>query len=198
MKKIALLLTLAALSTSASFGFEENSEEISQENCCKSVYDAFYLGLGVGFDSLKCDDKYNAKVNRFMGALLLGGGKTINKVYVGVEGEYDFAKKKTDNNATFRAAHPKVSGLAGAQCGSWLAFGKVGAAFNKMDIAASGDRAAMTKSKVGLVAGIGLRKTVQKVAFGIGADYSFGSKHEGIKFDKGFSANVHAVYQIQY
>lgn len=194
MKKITLSLALAALTTSASFA----DEEIVQENAGKNVYDAVYLGAGVGFSSLKYDDNYDAKVNRFMGALLLGAGKTIKNAYVGVEGEYDFAEKKSDNNASFKCALPKVSCLIGAYRGSWLAYAKAGAAFNKMDVAASNGRAAMKKSKVGFIAGLGVRKAVQNVAFGVGADYCFGSKHEGIKFNKGFSANVHAIYQIQY
>lgn len=197
MKKITISLVLAAMSVSTAFCDSlDNNEEISSSE--SSAYDALYVGAGVGGSFLKYEDDGDgsAKANRVTGVVVLGGGKDINGVYLGAEGEYDFASKKKDKGCNFQRAHPKLFGVFGKIIRDWLVYGKAGVAFNKEDLDYNGVIA--SKSKTGFVAGLGVRKVVNNVAFGVAGDYNFGSKNDGIKFNKGFSVNVHAMYQIRY
>lgn len=196
MKKIALSLVLAAMSVSTAFcDSSDNNEEVSSEACAANAYDALYIGAGAGGSFLKCEGYGNKiKANRVMGLVLLGGGKVVNGVYLGAEGEYDFAQKKEKEGVKFQRALPKVSGVLGVVRGDWLAYGKAGVAFNEFEYQANG----FSKNKAGFVAGLGVRKAVNNFALGAACDYNFGSKYEDLRFNKGFSVNVHVMYQIQY
>lgn len=116
-----------------------------------SSLDGAYFGLGLGGNFLdntlyvgnvKCDKS----ANRFMGTAILGAGKVFgNKLYAGVEGLVDFAKKsnvrtnKDGMEVAFknRGIVPELALRLGYVYNTYMFYGKIGCSFGKTDTYAS-------------------------------------------------------------
>ena len=90
---------------------EENNEELVVEQCNCDLLNGFYAGLGIGYSNSKnkihtlnkiagttVDGEIaetSNKANKFIGTIVLGGGKVFGQgFYVGAEGMIDFSKNK--------------------------------------------------------------------------------------------------------
>lgn len=116
-----------------------------------SSLDGAYFGLGLGGNFLDNtlyagDVKLNKSANRFMGTAILGAGKVFgNKLYAGVEGLVDFAKKsnvrtnKDDIEVAFknRGIVPELALRLGYVYNTYMFYGKIGCSFGKTDTYAS-------------------------------------------------------------
>ncbi|MBO7537597.1 MAG: hypothetical protein J6T29_04635 [Alphaproteobacteria bacterium] len=122
MKKVMLSAAVCAMAFSANADVSE--EVVVEETAQTSAFNSFYFGAGIGGSFLKSDDvsvgknfttkalrmddgtvysslnenpgkKFGVKANRFVGSLVLGGGKVFsNNVYVGAEFLIDISKDK--------------------------------------------------------------------------------------------------------
>ena len=116
-----------------------------------SSLDGAYFGLGLGGNFLDNtlyagNVKLNKSANRFMGTAILGAGKVFgNKLYAGVEGLVDFAKKsnvrtnKDDIEVAFknRGIVPELALRLGYVYNTYMFYGKIGCSFGKTDTYAS-------------------------------------------------------------
>ena len=211
MKKIVFAVALAM--TSASFAEEA---VIVEEEAAPAYADSFsglYLGLGIGGSFVKYEyGKYSEKCNRFIGTLVLGGGKAINqKFYVGGEFLMDFTKAKdktfTDgaNSITikYQGVTPQLALRLGYANPYWgaLFYGKAGVAFNKGKAwgVHNGENFSHSKTKAGFVLGLGAEKAFcKKFSARLEGDYNFGSNDHGMKFNKGFTIRALATYDINF
>ena len=222
MKKIALM-ALALAMTSASFAEDVVvSEEAAP--AYENAFDTFYFGLGIGGSFVKYDGassemrdldiKLNEKCNRFIGSAVIGAGKTFKqKFYAGAEILMDFTKSKTKTvekqvagrnikaEGKFQGITPQFAIRLGYvnPCWNTLFYGKMGVAYNKGYGTVSGFDKKFDEKKAGFVLGLGAEKMFcKKFSVRLEGDYNFGSKANGIKFNKGFTVRALVAYNIKY
>lgn len=179
-----------------------------------SDFDSVYVGAGIGGSFLKttADDVDSMKANRFMGSLVIGGGKVFkNNAYLGGEVLLDCMKnrKKTyesvarDANIQMKGYIPQVDVKLGyAARNDVLGYGKFGCAWSKISF--NDGRNDRSKNKPSFVLGAGAEKIFcKKFSTAIEADYNFGFKVDNdniknIKANKGWTVRALAKYNIKY
>jgi hypothetical protein len=229
MKKIAFAAT-AFLSYAAALASEAttvvNEEEVAP---CGCAFDSVYLGLGIGGSFLKSKvevdkDSKSTNVNRFIGSVLLGAGKTFKKFYIGAEGLLDFTKSKSSEDShkdkdsgkevkgTLR--NSGVSPQFGIRLGvvikdNWLLFFKVAGVYDKVKLKV-GDREGSC-SKITPALSLGIERSFCKkfsarlegqYVFGASktAKFNIGDKEKDVKIknDGGFIIRALCAYNIKY
>ncbi|MDR2067946.1 MAG: hypothetical protein LBP41_03085 [Holosporaceae bacterium] len=232
MKKIVFAAT-AFLSYAATLAAEDVAVTAVDEGSpsCQCAFDSVYLGLGVGGSFLKAKAEAKAEaegisgsknVNRFIGSVLIGGGKTFKKFYVGAEGLLDFSKSK-DNYFEKDVSGVKVSGNlksdgVSAQLGirlgavikdSWLVFFKVAGVHDKVTLK-TGEREGSC-SKIAPALSLGVEKLFcKKFSARLEGQYVFKADKTAkflvadrevdvkVKNDGGFVIRALVAYNVKY
>ena len=228
MKKVTLCAAVCAMTFSAN---ADVAGVVAPEATPTCVFSSVYGGVGIGGSFLKAGDisytvfssqkeaKFTPKANRFVGSVVLGGGKVFsNKVYAGAEFLMDFTKNKkheiTDVDHT--TGESRIEGKVGGfipqidvKAGyvfknATLAYAKLGCAWTKFsyeqfrkDTGAKVDGESKTKASVTL--GLGVEKAFRnKISAAIEGDYNFGNKIKDVRVNKGWSVRALVKYNIKY
>lgn len=233
MKKVTLCAAVCAMVFSASADVTE--EVVVPEETSPCVFSSIYGGLGIGGSFLTGDNigytvfsstanpkakaTIKPKANRFIGSVVLGGGKMFkNKVYAGAEFLMDFTKNKKHEivDADINGVESKIDGKIGGfipqinvKAGyvfknATLAYAKLGCAWTKFaaetfrkDNGAKIDGESKTKASV--VLGLGAEKAFRnKISAAIEGDYNFGHKVNSLRVNKGWSVRALVKYNVKY
>ena len=205
MKKVALSAAVCAMAFSANADVET------------SAFNSIYGGLGIGGSFLESNVHYTnadgkdkkVKANRVIGSAVLGGGKVFsNNVYAGGEFMLDFAKnKKFEGTFPWGNGCSKVMGIVpqiNAKAGyvfknDLLAYGKLGCAWSKGKTENYDRNEKFSKTKASFVLGAGVEKAFcKKFSAAVDADYNFGWKQLGVRFNKGWNVRALVKYNVQY
>lgn len=205
MKKVVLGVVVGAMAFSA-----DASVQVSDFS---SVYGG--LGLGGSFMRSTLDDsaKEDVKANRFLGSLVLGGGKILNeKMYIGGEFLADFMKNRTkhydDSNIQMKGFIPQIDLKLGyAFRNNSLAYGKFGCAWSKISQYYSVEDKTYSKNKASFVVGLGAEKAFcKRFSTALEGDYNFGFKvsdnapaaGQHIRSNKGWTVRALVKCHVKY
>lgn len=187
-------------------------------------FDGVYFGAGVGGNFFKISDEVTPRSNgidvrdgnysasRFMGSIVLGGGKVIDKVYGGVEALFDVMKNKKIEMYTTNptSGDRQVAGdiqmkgfvpqgnikVGYSIYDNIIAYGKFGCAWSKVQKTRNGRTT--SKSKHSFVAGLGTEMALNNsFSAGLEAEYNFGFKTDGATYNKGVSVRALIKYNIR-
>ena len=203
MKKVVLSAAVCAMAFSA------NAEEAVQASAFNSVY----AGLGIGGSFLKSslDRQGTMKVNRFMGSVVLGGGKVFkNNAYAGCEFLADFMKNRKKSygldNFQMKGFIPQVDVKLGyAFRNNVLGYGKFGCVWSKATY--NDGRHDHSKNKTSFALGLGAEKAFcRKFSTAVEADYNFGFKWDNngvfgfnnLRVNKGWTVRALAKCNVKY
>lgn len=206
MKKIILGVLICSTVLSAKADVAE--EITTNEDAQSSIFDSLYAGLGVGGSFLKTTGSNlpDMEANRFMGSLVIGGGKVVNKIYGGIEVLFDITKdkkqKKTEEgncNIQMDGFTPHIGIKAGYVPGqSVLAYLKLGCAWPKVSKYTRNDDKTDSKSKASFVLGVGGEKIFcNRFSTALEVDYNFGFKKDELRCNKGWNIRALAKYNIK-
>lgn len=213
MKKIMLSAAVCAMAFS--------SEVCAKEN---QPFNGVYFGVGVGGNFFKTSDEVtprndgtevrdgNYNASRFMGSIVLGGGKVIDKVYGGVEALFDVMKNKKIEMYTTNPASGdrQVSGdlqmkgfvpqgnikIGYSIYDNIIAYGKLGCAWSKVQKTRNGETT--NKSKHSFVVGLGTEMALSNsFSTGLEADYNFGFKTDGTTYNRGINVRALIKYNMR-
>lgn len=205
MKKVVLSAVICAMAFSS---------EVYAEGC--HPFDGVYLGLGVGGNFFKTRDEVtghnadgsdirngNYDASRFMGSVVVGGGKVINKIYGGIEALFDIMKNKKieiagiNGDVQMKGFVPQVNVKAGySMCNNIIAYGKLGCAWSKANKTENGHTT--NKSKTSFVFGVGAEKSFcRRFSLALEADYNFGFKSNETTYNKGINVRALVKYNIK-
>lgn len=228
MKKVMLSAAVCAMAFTANADVAEEVEviETAQASAFNSIYAG--LGIGGSFlksgdvKYLSKDgkiEKDSLKANRFIGSFVLGAGKVFsNNVYVGGEFLMDFTKNKKSEWELF--GNRKIEGKVGGYIpqlnlrlgyvfkNDVLAYAKLGCAWTKVsmngfekkgndwvEVPGSKD----SKTKASFVLGLGAEKAFcKKFSAAVEADYNFGWKLKGVRWNKGWNVRALVKYNVKY
>ena len=212
MKKVMLGAAVCAMVFSA------NAENVMVVNSARtSAFNSIYGGLGIGgsFLETSAKDVKDVKANRFIGSLVLGGGKVFsNNVYVGGEFLMDFTKNNKKEvefsgnkvTANMRGFIPQIDAKVGyAFKNDTLVYGKLGCAWSKVSLE-NGDKKP-SKTKASFVLGLGAEKAFcKKFSAALEGDYNFGYKWQDKKdtkdvkvtCNKGWTVRALVKYNVKY
>ncbi len=185
-----------------------------------SSLDGAYFGLGLGGNFLdntlyvgnvKCDKS----ANRFMGTAILGAGKVFgNKLYAGVEGLVDFAKKsnvrtnKDDIEVAFknRGIVPELALRLGYVYNTYMFYGKIGCSFGKTEVSArrnNGGDIARAINKAVPTLSLGVEKAFcGKFSARLEGEYVFKGKENfdngSLRQPKGWNVRAIGTYSVKF
>ena len=202
MKKVVLGAAVCAMAFSA------NAEDVS------GVFSSIYGGLGIGGSFLKSSPSglETMKANRFMGSLVIGGGKVFkNNTYASGEILADFMKNRkkgygTASNLQMKGFMPQVDVKFGYVFrNDVLSYGKFGCVWSKATY--NDGRDDHSKNKTSFALGLGAEKAFhQRFSTAIEADYNFGFKWDdktvtsvdNIRVNKGWTIRALAKCNVKY
>ena len=200
MKKIGLVALAGVLALNA------NAEDVVVEEAAveQSCFDAVYGGLGIGGSFLKVDDE---KFNRFIGTVVLGGGKAFKgKYYLGAEALFDFTGSKsksiTDNGEALtldnKGFRPQLNVRLGYVFNNDnMVYLKAGMGYSK--VKASYTDESINYNKWAPIIALGGEKAFcNKFSAGVEAEYAFGKKEGDTRFNKGWNVRALIKYNIKY
>ncbi|MDR0678580.1 MAG: porin family protein [Holosporaceae bacterium] len=212
MKKIMLAAALGSFVLSVGAG-----EVIVAEESSDGVVDSFcgaYFGLGLGGSFLKnkFEKMDSQNINRFIGTIVLGAGKTFNsKFYIGGEALIDFTKSKTNDikvngvkqniSIRNRGITPELALRFGFVRADWLFYFKPAVVFQK--VSTKSNNIEMDTSKVAYSVALGLEKTFcRKFSARLEGEYVFKTKVEKAKvgkaeFNEGFNLRALVAYNVK-
>jgi opacity protein-like surface antigen len=234
MKKVILSATfgLFALTVCADVS---DSNSVSNENgvvttdeggdSCNCSFDGLYGGVGVGGSFLKGKVSANDKssgdknCNRFIGSLVLGGGKAFKeKFYVGGEVLCDFTGSKKNEfkvdtgvgavgNVDVSLKHSGIAPEFGLRFGvvvkrNWLLYGKVAGSFNKLTCKIDKVNVDESVSKLAPALALGVERAFcKKFSARLEGEYVFGTKktEDVCKLENkgGFKVRALVVYNVK-
>jgi opacity protein-like surface antigen len=198
MKKVVLSVMVCAIA----FSTETYAEE-------SHPFDGVYLGLGVGGNFFKIRDEVtgngrdgNYDASRFMGSVVIGGGKVINKIYGGIEALFDIMKNKKieitgiKGDVQMKGFIPQVNVKAGYSVyDNFIIYGKLGCAWSKASRTENGQIA--NRSRSSLVFGVGAEKSFcKRFSLALDADYNQGFKSNDTTYNKGINVRALIKYNI--
>lgn len=205
MKKIVLGVLICSTVLSARADVAE--EITTNENAQSNIFDSLYAGLGIGGSFLKTTDSNlpDMEANRFMGSLVIGGGKVVNKIYGGAEVLFDITKNQKHvgageaYNVQMDGFTPHIGIKAGYVPGqSVLAYLKLGCAWPKVSKYTRNDDKTDSKSKASFVLGVGGEKIFfNRFSTALEVDYNFGFKKDEVRCNKGWNIRALAKYNIK-
>ena len=205
MKKIVLGVLICSTVLSARADVAE--EITTNENAQSNIFDSLYAGLGIGGSFLKTtySNLPDMEANRFMGSLVIGGGKVVNKIYGGAEVLFDITKNQKHvgageaYNVRMDGFTPHIGIKAGYVPGqSVLAYLKLGCAWPKVSKYTRNDDKTDSKSKASFVLGIGGEKIFfNRFSTALEVDYNFGFKKDEVRCNKGWNIRALAKYNIK-
>jgi len=213
MKKIILCAAVCAMVFS--------TEVYAQQS---HPLDGIYFGLGVGGNFFKTSDEVtprrdgtevrdgNYNASRFMGSVVIGGGKVINKIYGGFEALFDVMKNKKIEMYTINPASGDSQLAGDLQMKGFIpqgnikvgysiqdnivAYGKLGCAWSKVQKTQNGET--KSKSKVSFVFGVGTEMALNNnFSTGLEADYNFGFKADDTTYNRGINVRALIKYNIK-
>ena len=239
MKKILLSAAMGSLFFTANAdqtvvtAHEEPAIVVEQApEVCECAFGGIYLGLGMGGSFLKNDSygkigttevKGNNNVNRFIGTVVLGGGKVFSeKFYLGLEGMMDFTKSekktfKTGNADVFEQKNsgflPSIGIRFGYVYNTWLIYGKVSASYASVEakerLTANNAKIA-SANKFAPALALGVEKAFcKKFTARLEGEYRFESKKNftetyagqaitgSVKGNKGFTVRALVAYNVK-
>ena len=204
MKKVVLGAMVCALA----FSTETYAEEYHP-------FDGVYLGLGVGGNFFKTSDEVtghkadgsdirngNYNASRFMGSVVIGGEKVVNKIYGGIEALFDIMKNKKieisgiNGDIQMKGFVPQVNVKAGYFFSdNIIAYGKLGCAWSKIN--RTENEQTTSKTKASFVFGVGAEKSFcKRFSLALEADYNLGFKSNDTTYNKGINVRALVKYNI--
>jgi hypothetical protein len=224
MKKVLLSVVLGAVVFSAG----ANDEIAVEGECASSLFNSTYFGLGLGGSFLSNEaglevggksagsiDKQ--KINRFLGAVAFGAGRTFGRAYAGGEVLVDFMKSQTNKikkngkelgeSVRNRGITPSLGMRLGFVHNDCMAYFKPGIVFPSATIRDAEGKEAGSISKVTYFVALGGEKFFGKkfsvrgeVEYVLPAKKTFGDggDKEKAKANGGFSIRALVAYNIQY
>ena len=193
MKKVALAMLIGGLSVSVASAEDFILDETSAagETTC---FDAIYGGAGVGGSFLKVKD---SKYNRFLGSLLVGGGKAFQgKYYGGAEYMMDFMADKTKADLKNKGFNQQFGARFGYVFnGDSMAYGRFGYQHSEVKNMTN----SISKKQWAPTLALGGERIVWRNASArVEAEYAFGKKHEGVRYNKGWNVRMLGAYNFKY
>jgi hypothetical protein len=211
MKRELLLIAFGV--TVFSVGADTSADVTVVEESASCQFNSTYLGLGLGgsfleneFGSIK-----KQKVNRFLGTVAFGGGKTFGKFYAGGELSADFMKskiKKVEGGAVRnRGITPRLAARFGLVQNDWMAYLKTGVALPKATLRDESNAEVGDVSKVTYLVALGGERFFCKkfsvrgeVEYVFPAKKTFSENGETLKTktNGGFNIRALVAYNVQY
>lgn len=204
MRKVISGIAICAMAFSVS-AKDVDAEQVVQD----SLFDGIYAGLGIGGSFLKTtggipENGFNLteelEADRFIGSVVVGAGKVINKVYGGFEILLDISKNKkgqiadigADGNwknvksdVDMRGYIPQINLKAGYSFSpDTVIYGKIGCAWSKVSSSYDGSKETTnkakgtnSKTKTSIVLGVGAEKIFSnRFSTSLEVDYNFGGR----------------------